>query len=1368
MIHPMHLPLAMAYIQKLLTTGNTHEQMEYLAMHSNGEYCWYQGGGKILKAADGQVTGFIGSSRNIHQEKLAKKAQQESAELLAKLSEQVPGAIYQFRRKPDGSFDFPYVSKGITSILPVTPQECMQDIMAFFGYVHPDDLNPLMHSIQQSYENQSEWQQEYRVICTEKGLRWMRGHSQPELQPDGSTIWHGFLEDVTTNKQAEEVLAQTSQQLSSIFTAMSDVVWALSMPDNKPLFITPSVEALYGITHHEFMTDETYWHRVIHPDDMWAKESILSDLAQHGQFACEYRIITASQQVKWVLNRGRTIYDEQGQAIRVDGMISDITTRKNMEIALQHTSEMLEETSKLAKIGGWSYDPAINVVYWSDITKEIHEVSADYQPDPDKAVEFYKEGYYRNRIMACLKACVEHGTPYDEECLFITAKGREIWVRSVGKAEFKNGRCVRLYGTFQDIDDRKRAEIAYRRAKELLEQTGSTAKVGGWEYDFMHKKIYWTNSLKEIHEVGRDFEPSSSYHALLQQFYPEPGQIEKIKEILQQSLLKQEPYDHELLLTTAKGRKKWIRALGKPVFEQGKCIRMFGTVQDIDDRKHAEAEMRMLESVVKHTKDSVLITEAEPFDLPGPKIVYVNEAFSRMTGYTPEEIIGKTPRILQGPKSDRETLKRVREALRNWESFEVELINYKKNGEEYWVNFSVVPVADRTGWYTHWIAIERDITEQKHNEERLIQAKEQAEAANRAKSEFLANMSHEIRTPLNSVIGFTDLLVRTRLDDVQRQYMQTVHQSANSLLDLINDILDFSKIEAGKLELSLEKTDLWDLASQVADIVKFKTAEKKLELLLNISPHLPRFAWVDPVRLRQILVNLLSNAVKFTHEGEIEIGIALLPAKQKDKASIEFSVRDTGIGIAPDKQDKIFEAFTQEDTSTTRKYGGTGLGLTISNKLLLLMDSKLELHSTQTEGSRFFFHLEVTTEEGVPENWEVLRQLGKVLIVDDNENNCRILQEMLALQGIASDTANSGLLALDMVMRRSGYGVAIVDYHMPLIDGLEVIEKIRKKLNITAAQLPIVLLHSAADDQHINAACREFQVHAQLNKPITLKRLFQTLARLFDQNVLQEAQVPEQPKLCTDAQYTVLVADDNEFNRMLAKNMIFQLLPGATVIEAANGKEAVEKYHALAPDLILMDIQMPEMSGYEAASEIRKAHGRRVPIIALTAGTVKGEKERCLEAGMDDYLSKPIVLDRLHMALLEWLAPENQGIPTERQGTQAASKEKLRFNRSSLLKRLGNNEEVLAEIMVLFREKILVQMPLQVEEALQEGKTVKEIRSIAHSIKGASQGAGFEILAALAAKLEYMEPWDHSHALLLLDSIKVEIVAIKEVIEKAE
>ncbi|MBI3219895.1 MAG: response regulator [Bacteroidetes bacterium] len=800
---------------------------------------------------------------------------------------------------------------------------------------------------------------------------------------------------------------------------------------------------------------------------------------------------------------------------------------------------------------------------------------------------------------------------------------------------------------------------------------------------------------------------------------------------------------------------KYIHLESKPKRQIDGSILWNGIEYDITERRQAEEKIRIAneqrQAILDHVPAFVFCK-----DFNG-RFLFINELFAQFHQRSPQQIIGLTDYDLyQSHELVEQFQKNDRSAIESGQAIFIpeEAVDLADGTKQYFQT-TKVPIQIMGLDKPAVLGVTIDITARKEIETELMKAKMQAEAASNAKSDFLANTSHEIRTPLNGVIGFTDLLSKTSLSSIQHQYVTTIHQSANALLDIINDILDFAKIEAGKLELTLAKTDLYEIGAQVADMVKFQAHKKGVEFLLNISPKVPRFIWADEVRLKQILINLLGNAIKFTDHGEIELKIETGAVHHSGETQFIFSVRDTGIGIQKQNQQKIFEAFTQEDTSTTKKFGGTGLGLPIANRLLSLMNSKLQLSSESGQGSIFSFDIWFKSEEGKAIEWENIDLIERVLIVDDNQNNRLILKDMLALKEIQSDEAKSGKEALKLIGGGQRYDVIVMDYHMPELNGIDTVRQLRK-MHSEHAQ-PVILLYSSSDDDQINKQCDELNISQRLVKPANIKQLYHSLSRIrVKKSIAQETKTNIYTTPQSFSSMSILVAEDNSVNLLLAKSILENIMPGVKIIEAENGALAVNLYQKENPDLIFMDVRMPEKNGYEATQEIRMLEKEKhVPIIALTAGTAKGDKEKCLEAGMDDYISKPLVQESIAIAIEKWL---HISIPRQTKEAEALD---LHFDRKQLQSRLEADDAIIGQLLEASK-KSMNKCLNEIYKAF-EDKDYYNLSEEGHKLKGLALSCCFTQLAKLAEKLELMESPEEKMLGHLIHEIEKEIVDLMSI-----
>jgi len=735
-----------------------------------------------------------------------------------------------------------------------------------------------------------------------------------------------------------------------------------------------------------------------------------------------------------------------------------------------------------------------------------------------------------------------------------------------------------------------------------------------------------------------------------------------------------------------------------------------------------ENELRRLALAVEQSPAGVVITD------PNGVIEYVNPKFCETSGYSAEEAIGETTIILRSGVTPPEVYDELWRTIRAGEEWRGDLANRRKTGELYWEAVSVSAVRAADGTITHFIGVHEDISERRKARAELEETKEEADRANRAKSDFLANISHEIRTPVNAIVGISHLMAHTELTDRQRDYLGKIRTSAKALLDTIDPILDFSQIEAGRVTIESVRFELSEVLDEVDEVLGARAREKGLRFEVTTEPGLPGPLMGDPHRLAQILTSLGDNAVKFTERGTVSVSVEV--AERKGGAvNLAFAVKDTGIGLSQAEIERLFQPFSQADTSTTRAFGGTGLGLAIAARLVELMGGRIAVRSQPGGGSEFAFSVDMhSAPHSTARPLPAPAGIGgvRILVVDDSPTDLKMLREALGRFAFEVEVVTSGEAALDLLAEVDGderrrFDLALVDWRMPSMDGLETCRRIKR--NPDLQDRPSVILITGHGREPAPQQVEDGLLDGFLLKPVNPSLLFDAVMAAVGRGARGDTSrrpVPQRQPRVTFPDTHVLLVEDNAINQEVAQAVLDDL--GVRVTIAENGREAVEAVANTEPDLILMDIQMPIMDGYRATAEIRRLHGRkRVPIIAMTANATAGDRDRCLKAGMDDYLSKPIDAGRLGDVLRRWVAPD---LPADLEGIDV----------KGALSRVGGNSKLLRRLLVDFH-KDYGDVVERLRSILESDDT-QEILLQVHTLKGVTATLGLTAASEATRELE--------------------------------
>jgi two-component system sensor histidine kinase/response regulator len=970
-------------------------------------------------------------------------------------------------------------------------------------------------------------------------------------------------------------------------------------------------------------------------------------------FDVELQLITAKGRCVWVRSIGEADRDAAGAIRRVQGAFQDISERKAGEAKTRELAERLTTTLESLTDAFFTVDRDWRFTYVNQEAERMfrrpraellgRDMLATF---PEGRGTFAYQEYeraLRDNVAVQFETFFARRATWFDSRAFPSTQGLAVYVR--------------------DVTAVRQAAESLRKSEERFRLLGKATNDAIRDWDLVTDALWWNEGIENLFGYRRE-EVDPAIKSWTDHIHPEDlaRVTDGIRQVIEHG---GDGWTDEYRFRRQDGSYAYVLDRGHIIRDAGgKAVRMIGGMTDLTDRKRTENALRESNEQFEQLADN--ITDA--FWIRSPdmqKVHYVSPAFERIWGRPAEALYASPERWAEFtlPEDRERVLGAFAELTGDVPSLDIEYRIVRPGGEIRWVRVRGFQVRDAAHKLIRLTGIVTDTTERqlaagmlqmsleeisRANEalraeivERKL-AEDAAETANRAKSEFLANMSHEIRTPLNGVVGMTDLALGTDLTAEQREYLEMAKASGESLMTVINDILDFSKIEAGQLAVEVIPFDLSDSLAAALKLLATRAHVKGLELAYEIRPDVPTALLGDPGRLRQVITNLIGNAIKFTEHGEVVLTV-YAETQTDDEATLRFSVSDTGIGIPQEQHAAIFKPFTQADGTTTRKYGGTGLGLAISTTLVGLLGGRIWLESEPGKGSTFSFNVRFDLQKAsVPAatsrqaQTDHLRDIP-VLVVDDNTANRRIVEAMLKRWGMKPTLVGSGRAGVAAMQTSKTAGTAfplvLIDTQMPEMDGFSVAEEIKRDPALAGATL---LMLTSAGRQGDGARCRELGIAAYLMKPISEADLLQAILAALGapsgapdrpQVVTRHSLREDRRKLC------ILLAEDNKVNQLLAVRLLGKR--GHTVVVAGTGREALAALDEPGSggfDLILMDVQMPDMDGFEATAIIRareKSSGYHLPIIAMTAHSMKGDEERCLAAGMDGYVSKPIQVEQL-------------------------------------------------------------------------------------------------------------------------------------------
>jgi two-component system sensor histidine kinase/response regulator len=1037
-----------------------------------------------------------------------------------------------------------------------------------------------------------------------------------------------------------------------------------------------------------------------------------------------------------------SIYDAAISAskIMIDGepviyaSTRDITEQKKLLNVINKESFRKALALSIGTVGIWEWDVMSNTLIWDKVMYQIYGVAEKEQKNPYTMWINAVDPEDKPAVEQNLFYARDNNVDYNISFWITTPSGSRKYIHAIGKYDFNDtGKAYKIVGINIDITEQKNREI---RLETLLSQQDALYKVQ--TVGFVHlkdRKFTWTN---QTFETMLGYEAGELQGKPTRVMYQDDEEYNNYGRDAYAALNTVGIFTREVRCVKKDGTK--LILLASMTSLRKDSTEAVGIAFDITENKLAELKVQnaknYYETLLEYASDAIHIVDENG------NIIAYSRSFAQHLGYEYDEVKNLKINDWDSAVPTEQLTPIIRQLIAVPKIFETK--HKKKDGTilDVQINAKGIELDGVLCLY----ASARDITEQKKIAASLFLAKERAEKADRSKSEFLANMSHEIRTPLNGIIGLNTLMQKTPLNEQQFDYVNKTLQSSKALLGVINDILDYSKIEAGKLELTMQTFNLEELLHITSNLFEYTLEQKGIEIHINLDPTLPFLLKGDPLRLSQIMNNLVGNAVKFTENGDISITSKVLN-KETDRIKIAFAISDTGIGMSEEEQQKLFQAFTQADASTTRKYGGTGLGLVITKQLVEMMDGEIWAESIKGKGATFHFTITLNAVDTTDSQFASVKfHQQHFLVVDDNEIERHVIGEILESWGANPVLCSSGEEALVQI-KNNDFDYLLIDWRMPGLDGLDVIEYIQHQPNSTHAK--IIMVSAAAKEELLQKANeRHILLDKVLHKPVTSSILMEAL--INKEKMLENFEQGASDTLCFEGK--ILVAEDNEVNQLVARDLLEGM--GLEIDIANNGAEAVKKSLTKNYDLIFMDLQMPVMDGFMAAKKIRTTN-TAIPIIALSAAVMEKDMQLTAEAGMNGHLAKPIDVHELQTVLARYLT--KTGIATKEKLDQDTAIEGIDMSR---LQKQFKQERIVSFLKTFANTQGDVCSRLQKVEL-----NSSEFKAIIHALKGVSGSLAIAKVYELTISIE--KSTDQDTTLIMLENLCQEMHLIIDSINRS-